>query len=518
MTRRSPLLIPFALLLIGCLAQAAPASQRRWEYLQPSTHESANGAFVLHQDPSDREGRGSARLTLRRLGETIWSAEHPFTFWELLVSNRGEVFGYSYSSPPRPFAKGETRIVLISPRGRVLVDEAHSRVYNPVYAGQPHPSPLPYVRGLHLREDLGLGIVQVAIPHDNTRNVTPWWSYDLSTGAVHAKGEDELAENSAFVRDGAFVPEPVSAEGEEPVSRRAPGAWDPLPPRLELESLPSVKLQNSKRERESSPTLENPVPELFLEKVFGATIEGCGRIVIVDESTRFVHVFNSAGQCILVARGPRQEVGAISAIFRITISGRGRVFAESRIHPSLEQGRRDETYAVFDESGRFVERRHLEMSKLSFVKGTEHCWGDRDGRLLLLDEEQNILRRLDRRPDGNFWDISALAAGKGREPAVRDRRILVYYDDRNPLGRMVSIPVFPLPGDLAHGGRWIVLYGRGPGCLLFDTLCDQFHHVDLSADFPEDSSPDCGFSADGTELWALEGSELVLHRYTLPVD
>ena len=492
-------------------ATPRPMSQVRWEYRQPSVHESKSGEFQLLDDPSDREGRGPARLTLRRDGRTIWSAEHPFTFWECLVSDRGEVFGYCYSSPPTKYAKGETRIVLISPRGEVLVNEVHPRVFNPIYG---HGPPLPYVGGLHLREDLALGIVHLVIPHDRLRNLRPWWSYDLTTGLVRAKGEDEAPENRAFVRDGEFVPEPVELEAEGPASRRPQVDWTGLPPMLELEKLPSLKLQNDKTERTNLETLDAQMADLCVEEACGARIDGCGRVAVVDTGSRFVHVFNSAGEQVLVARGERLEIGPIGSKHGITISGDGQILAESPSrHPV---GRQGEEYAVFDELGQFVEKRHLAVSEASFVKGTETYWGDRDGRLLLLDMDGEIIRRLDRRPDNRFWTATRLAAGKGRELVVLDRGNLIYYDDQNPSGRVMLRRQIGKTWNVTHGGRWIVIEGRESHDLLFDTRNRRFHLLDIARDLPEDANRDIGFSADSRELWALELSTLVLHRYALP--
>lgn len=150
--------------------------------LDPATYSSASGEYALSVDPSDLDGRGPADCRFVRNGEPVWTNRFPFTFWEAVVSDSGTVAGYAYGQGRLgnygPEGHGDLRVVVLSPDGAILGQEASARK-NSIFFGEDPPRPC--AEGIFLAGPPPLAIVRVVEPADR-EDKEFWWVYDLATG------------------------------------------------------------------------------------------------------------------------------------------------------------------------------------------------------------------------------------------------------------------------------------------------------------------------------------------------
>lgn len=100
MSPRPPLVVLAAGLL--CLSAAGPLPAQMWSAkLQPQSHASPSGEYVLHVDPTDPRGAGPGRHTLDRIEDgkarRVWAKTLPFTLWHAAVTDAGIAVGYGYT-------------------------------------------------------------------------------------------------------------------------------------------------------------------------------------------------------------------------------------------------------------------------------------------------------------------------------------------------------------------------------------------------------------------------------------
>jgi len=151
----------------------APLPQWGREVRQPTQQTSANGACVLHVDPSDPTGTGPMHCKLMRGKEVAWERDIDWTFEEASVADDGTVVGYS-NLDGKPV--DALRILVLDAKGDVR--RQHDVAYESALM---HGPSLPCASGrvlIHDREDLALLRVH---PADQSRP-SPWRSLKLSTG------------------------------------------------------------------------------------------------------------------------------------------------------------------------------------------------------------------------------------------------------------------------------------------------------------------------------------------------
>jgi hypothetical protein len=181
MTTRTSL----GLLLCGLLIPgAAMASQGPPPKLNPKTYVSASGEYSLLVDPTDSYGRGAANCRLTKNGKAVWQCSLPYTFWEAVVSDRGQVAGYAYTSGPAGFAKngrklgaGEFVMAVLSSDGKILNEEKHNRETSR-FLDYP---PTPLAAGIILDGMDKRSIVRIS-DSDINRRSEQWWIFDLTSG------------------------------------------------------------------------------------------------------------------------------------------------------------------------------------------------------------------------------------------------------------------------------------------------------------------------------------------------
>src|SRR5687768_17442822 len=105
MLRPSLLRVLFATLLLQVLAAESRAQRLPTPALNPRRYASPSGELTLLVDPSDRQGRGSAKYRLEKNGKELWSGEKPYTLYDAVVANDGTAAGYAYTQGIEGFAK-----------------------------------------------------------------------------------------------------------------------------------------------------------------------------------------------------------------------------------------------------------------------------------------------------------------------------------------------------------------------------------------------------------------------------
>jgi len=142
--------------------------------LDPARYVSPSGHFVLHVDPTERDGAGPADCRLDRAGETVWEKRLPFTFREAVVSDGGLSCGYAYTEGRGPFdgGGGELVLAMVDSSGEVVMREGHAR--EP--AGW-HSPDAPTCAGVHLLPQARQVIARVDLGGGTSSET--WWVFDL---------------------------------------------------------------------------------------------------------------------------------------------------------------------------------------------------------------------------------------------------------------------------------------------------------------------------------------------------
>ncbi|NOT28832.1 MAG: hypothetical protein HOP15_00115 [Planctomycetes bacterium] len=162
-------LLALALVLVA----GAPAPE-----LQPKTYSSPSGGWSLRVEPLTREGSGEADYTLTGGGREAWRKRHPFALWEAAVTDGGRVGGYAYVDAVQEMASGGSlHVVVLSPKGEVLIDEVHERTMSRMM----HAAGEPLALGMFVQHELDRLVVRIAADADYQSGES-WWAYDLAAG------------------------------------------------------------------------------------------------------------------------------------------------------------------------------------------------------------------------------------------------------------------------------------------------------------------------------------------------
>ncbi len=151
--------------------------------LETKTYASPSCEWSLRIEPKDRSGAGAANYVMTQQGKLAWRKTHPFALWEACVSDEGEVVGYAHSrADPSALTGGSLRVVILTSRGEVRLDEPHER------GADPHPDayqPIPVGSGVFILAAPKRLVVRVqSVP--GSEAAEEWWIYDLATGKALA--------------------------------------------------------------------------------------------------------------------------------------------------------------------------------------------------------------------------------------------------------------------------------------------------------------------------------------------
>ena len=153
----------------------------------------------------------------------------------------------------------------------------------------------------------------------------------------------------------------------------------------------------------------------------------------------------------------------------------------------------------------------------------------REGNSILIEDSRGeLVQRIERLPDGNWFQYIADAAflpdgtlGLLHRPSpttrhsytMRDREgceLLVYSADGEPLRRT---PIGRAGSHLEVSERWLVLPGYAD-LLLYDRVAARSFRVDLGLETAERAL--LGLSADRRQLLGFDAKERVVHRWAIP--
>lgn len=178
---------PLWILVLSLLTFAmAHADRFPLPEFDPKTYTSPSGEYSLRVEPGNRMGSGPGRYSLQHKGQAAWSNEHPFTFWDARVTDRGETVGYAYTSGLEAMGGHRTReygdlvIAVLNPDGTIRRQESHERHYGDYMIEDEFPHPI--VQGILLDAENDRFFMRTA--HEAlTWADESWWTYCLSTGA-----------------------------------------------------------------------------------------------------------------------------------------------------------------------------------------------------------------------------------------------------------------------------------------------------------------------------------------------
>jgi hypothetical protein len=178
----------------GVCALATPAAAD--DVLDPATHVSPSGRFVLSVEPGAKDGSGPADYRLARDGETVWKRRLPVSLWDAAVTDNGRVAGYAYEGGVSTGRHGMEfrglQLVVLAPDGEVLnaVSWREGRA-DWIFSGW---GDCPPVTGLFVDQAADRVVFRV----HRVRAPVVWWTYSLETGAWTG---DVVPECSVLPRD-----------------------------------------------------------------------------------------------------------------------------------------------------------------------------------------------------------------------------------------------------------------------------------------------------------------------------
>lgn len=116
----------FLILSALVLAYCSSADMAYEHALNPHTYTSHNKQFTLRVVPSDRRGFGKADYLLTQNGNPVLRRELPFTLTKAVVSDNGDIAGYSYSATDKDY-KSQMHLWLLSRQGKVKLDRTYEQ-------------------------------------------------------------------------------------------------------------------------------------------------------------------------------------------------------------------------------------------------------------------------------------------------------------------------------------------------------------------------------------------------------
>ncbi len=150
--------------------------------INPKTYYSDNHDFALRVTPSDRFGRGKADYSFILHDVKIWDKTLGATFQEVIISDKGTIFAYSYSYGveslmPIGTHKDELMLWIIAQNGDIITKKVLKRGHKP---NAIHGYQQPMCLGMVLQEKNDTIIFRLT-PDDN-KSTEKWLPFAVKTG------------------------------------------------------------------------------------------------------------------------------------------------------------------------------------------------------------------------------------------------------------------------------------------------------------------------------------------------
>ncbi len=253
---------------------------------------------------------------------------------------------------------------------------------------------------------------------------------------------------------------------------------------------------------------ETPAPE-SLNEPGALAIDGRGHVLVQDERTANVHVFNQDGDLVRLCLAAPEDVELVSIISTIFASAEGDVFVEGDNYPHHE-------YIEFNAHGVRQGIREFPAPQVSFAPAGDEFWIANHDGLQLIGSDGTVTKSVARLPNNLFF-IGQVSVAADGSLAFCDSHHLAHYDPGlGESGRLLEVPDKIFRGHFAWSGRWGACAFSDPDVYLVDTRDGSYHHFILPEHIHPRISWEHGFSPDGTELWLVQEKPLTLHRYALP--
>lgn len=243
----------------------------------------------------------------------------------------------------------------------------------------------------------------------------------------------------------------------------------------------------------------------------GATeIDHQAHVLIQDARSGAVHVFDRDGKQLRVCKPDPKAVSDPSTIDRIDCAPDGSIRA-----PSGADGPRR---LRFGPEGDWRGLEEEPEGDIAFVPGTDRAWTRTNTGLVLRDGQGKELARLERTPDGRFFEgvNDFRTGGDGTLFVLCGGSSVVLFD---ALGRPVKQIALAGRRDrwrVAGSRRFIAVSGYGAELALVAIESGEQRAVEIGGSGSDGSSWTFGFAPDGEELWGLEVDARRLHRFALP--
>lgn len=171
------LLASLALLPLLASSGTPLASEGPPPILQPADYASPSGKFVLHVDPSRRDGGGPGAYRMTRDGEPVWEKTLDVTAWRASVADDGRVAGYGYTAGWRDHRlEGEFRVIILDAGGELVANAATKREGSRYL----HSPPVPLAAELLLQPELDR--LRIRVIEKDQEYQTRGWEFRLSSG------------------------------------------------------------------------------------------------------------------------------------------------------------------------------------------------------------------------------------------------------------------------------------------------------------------------------------------------
>jgi sugar lactone lactonase YvrE len=247
-----------------------------------------------------------------------------------------------------------------------------------------------------------------------------------------------------------------------------------------------------------------------------------GRLLILDDRTRALHVFDAEGRRVALCRPRPEELDALRLPLRTMCDSSGGALAADSRHS------RKHVRFTADGASRGSEK--LEGVNVAFVPGRDAYWSVVKSAPALIGASGEQERAIPRLADGSWWrsiedlsvaidgtlvvlDLPGTSDGITRRPGAG---LVARFDaEGRPLGQH-ALPNGVAPAQVSHAGPWVLLSYYSEQAFLIDTRDGNLRALELPAEMGSEAERAWGLAPSGDELWVLEAKARRLLRFALP--